>query len=303
MTIRCTVLSAVLVANAVLACVGPDRREPLVHSGVVAVEGGETYYEVAGSGDAVVLIHGGFGDRRMWDDHFLALAVDHRVVRYDLRGYGRSPAPQAAYSPVDDLRALLDALGIEHATLVGNSMGGALALDFTLVHPERVDALVLVASAIGGFPTTPEERAPFASDLDAMKASFEEAFAKGPERGIELWLASPMVAVASTSPATRDALRRMITENSGMFKLEHWPFEPLDPPAIRRLGEVEVPTLVIAGARDTPLMRAAAERAASGIAGARLVVIEGADHLPQMVAPDVFRDTVLDFLEHARRDH
>jgi pimeloyl-ACP methyl ester carboxylesterase len=290
-TVGPVLLSALLAGS----CATPPRAEPDVRSGVVAVESGETYYEIAGSGDAIVLIHGGFGDRRMWDDHFLALAVDHRVVRYDLRGFGRSPAPQADYSPVDDLRLLLDALGIERATLVGNSMGGALSIDFTLVHPERVEALVLVASGVDGFPA-PEERAPFAADLDAMNAAFSEAATKGPERGIELWLASPMVSVASASPSTRDALRRMITENTGMFRLEHWPFEVLEPRANFRLDEIRVPTLVIAGERDTPLMRAAAERAASGIARARLVVIEGADHLPQMVAPQRFREVLLEFL-------
>ncbi len=287
------VLTALLVGS----CASTRRAEPEVRTGLVAVEGGETYYEVSGSGDAIVLVHGGFGDRRMWDDHFLALASDHRVVRYDLRGFGRSPAPSAEYSPVDDLRRLLDALGIDRATLVGNSMGGTLSLDFALVHPDRVDKLVLVASAVGGFPGTPEERAPFAREFDEINAAFAEA-AADPERGIELWLASPMVAVTSASPRTSALLRRMITENRGMFRLEHWPMERLDPPAIRRLSEIAAPTLVIAGELDTPYMQESVARAVSGIDGARLVVFEGADHLPQMVAPQRFRDVLFEFLDH-----
>lgn len=287
----------------VAGCAAPEPREvERVRPDVVA-GAGDTYYEVAGSGPAIVLLHGGFGDRRMWDDHFASLAEDYRVVRYDLRGFGRTPAPTAAYSPVDDLRRLLDELGIERATLVGNSMGGGVSLDFTLVHPERVEGLVLVATALNGFPATEADRARFAGERAALGAVFQEAGQSGPERGIDLWLQHPMVVVTSRALATRAHLRRMITENTPIFTLKHWPVEPLDPPANERLGEVRVPTLVIAGQRDTPLMRATSARAAAGIPNAELVVIEGADHLPQMIAPEEFRealDVLLERVAHAR---
>lgn len=295
---------AVVVPLALAACSSaPDRIEPPgIETGVVP-DAGDTCYEVAGSGPAVVLIHGGFGDRRMWDDHFLPLAEDHLVVRYDLRGFGRTPAPRAEYSPVDDLRQLLDALDVERATLVGNSMGGALAIDFALVHPQRVEGLVTVASGLSGFPGTPEERAPYKAEFDELNAAFARAQSEGPESGIELWLASPMVVVASRATGTAARLRRMITENTGIFTIDHWPFEKLDPPAARRLSEVRAPTLVVAGGRDTPLMRDVSARIARGIPGARLLVIEEADHLPQMVAPAEFRaalDELLARVESAR---
>lgn len=296
--------TALLVVNVALGCASaPEPREVEVVRPAVVAGAGETYFEVAGSGPAIVLVHGGFGDRRMWDDHFEALAKDYRVVRYDLRGFGRTPASRAVYSPVDDLRRLLDELGIERATLVGNSMGGGVALDFTLVHPERVEGLVLVASALNGFPATEADRARFAGDRAAIGAAFQEAGQRGPERGIDLWLQSPMVVVTSRALATRAHLRRMITENTGMFTLQHWPIEPLDLPANERLGEVRVPTLVIAGQRDTPLMRATSARAAAGIPGAKLVVIAGADHLPQMVRPVEFRDALDGLLERVERNH
>lgn len=294
----CTFLAVTLAAGC--AAPGPSAAER-VHSGVLAAAG-DTYYEVAGSGPVIVFVHGGFGDRRMWDDHFESLAEDHRVVRYDLRGFGRTPTPRAAYSPVDDLRRLLDELGIERATLVGNSMGGALSLDFALVHPARVEGLVLVASGVGGYPATDEDRARFGEELATMNATFQEAAERGPEHGIELWMKSPMVVVASRAPTTSEHLRLMITDNSNIFVLEHWPIEPLDPAANERLREVRAPTLVIAGGRDTPMMRAASERAAAGIHGAELVVIESADHLPQMVAPEEFRDALDDLLERVPRN-
>lgn len=295
MTLAPQIAVASLVLAASLACTSTKNRDLEVRSGVVAVHGGETYYEDAGLGDALVLVHGGFGDRRMWDDHFASLARGHRVVRFDLRGFGRSPAPHAAYSPVDDLLRLLDALAIERATLVGNSMGGALALDFALTHPERVAGLVFVASGIGGFPDTPEDEARFAGERTEMRKAFESAFVN-PDHGVELWLQSPMVATTSVLPATSARLRTMIADNRSMFALEHWPFEPLDPPAVKRLSEVRAPTLVVAGGRDTPWMLAASRRAHAGIAGSQLVVIEGADHLPHMAAPREFRAALDDFL-------
>jgi pimeloyl-ACP methyl ester carboxylesterase len=294
-------LNVVLLATVASACASRSPNVPRVRSGSVDVEGGEIFYEVAGSGAAVVLVHGGFGDRRMWDDHFLDLARHHHVVRYDLRGFGRSPAPSAPYSPVDDLRRLLDQLDVRSATLIGNSMGGALALDFALVHPDRVEGLVLVASGVGGFPETSEDQARFGEEIATMRATFQEARVQGATRGIELWLQSPMVTVASQLPSTRDRLRQMITDNSAIFQLDHWPIEPLDPPAIRRLGEIRVPTMVVAGELDTPWMRAASERASLAIPSARLVIVEGADHLPQMVAPPLFRAALQDYFERQRR--
>jgi pimeloyl-ACP methyl ester carboxylesterase len=110
------------------------------------------FYEVAGQGTPVVLIHGGQMDRRMWDPQFELFAKSFRVVRYDVRGYGRSATASLPYSDVDDLAALLDDLKIPKAHLVGLSLGGRIAIDFAVVHPERVASLVAVAPGLSGFP-------------------------------------------------------------------------------------------------------------------------------------------------------
>lgn len=269
---------------------------PAVRSGTVPVERGSLYYEEAGdsAGRAVVLIHGGFGDRRMWDDQFRALARRYRVIRYDHRGFGRSPAPDSAYSPVADLATLLDARGIRRADLVGNSMGGTLALDFALVHPKRVRSLVIVASGPNGL-TAPKE------DIDAVLAVFRLASTAGDSAAAARWLEHPMVAVAMSDPAVAPRLHLMVMENRAMFRLPAWPSEPLDPPAAGRLRGIGARTLVVMGDHDTPLVQSYARYTARGIPGAQLVTLEGADHLPQMEQPAEFSRLVRAFLERPER--
>jgi pimeloyl-ACP methyl ester carboxylesterase len=253
------------------------------------VEGGRLYYEVKGRGPIVVLIHGGFGDRRMWDAQWEVLARDFRVVRYDHRGFGRSSRPEKPYSAVADLLALMDHLGARSASLVGNSMGGTLAIDFTLRHPERVERLVVVASGADGFPIPPDTP-------DELGAVVAIARTEGPQAAAERWLANPMVKVTSRAAGTRDLLRRMVVDNRNVFLMEHWPEEANDPKAAARLSEIKAKTLVVLGADDIDLVSSIGKETAKGIPGSRLEIIEGADHLPQMDAPAKVTALILEFL-------
>lgn len=253
------------------------------------VDGGSIYYEVAGKGPALVLVHGGFGDRRMWDDQFKRFARYFRVVRYDHRGFGKSSVPKAKYSPAADLVRLLDHLKITHAHIIGNSMGGSLAIDFAIKHPERVASIVVVASGPNGYPV-PQ------SDIDKVVAVFKLAEDKGQTEAAAAWIQHPMVAVTSKDTKTSHRLRAMINENSGVFRMRFWPEESLDPPAHKRLGEIKAPALIVIGSKDTPIVREMGEAAANGIKGAKKVVIANGDHLPQMTSPQEFNREVLKFL-------
>lgn len=279
---------ATVLALALSASTAPD-------TGTLALDGGSLFYETAGAGPAVVLIHGGFGDRRMWDAQFRALASRYRVIRYDHRGFGRSPAPTAAYSPVADLGRLLDHLGVRRAHVVGNSLGGSLALDFALLRPERVARVVVVASGPSGYPATEADRARFAREIASVGAVFAAADTIGPARAAERWLEHPMIAVASRARSTRALVGAMVRENAGIFRLRHWPFESIEPSTYARLAEIRAPTLVILGARDTRLVRATAE-ATLAVPGSRLVVVPGADHLPQMTHPRRVTALLVEFL-------
>jgi pimeloyl-ACP methyl ester carboxylesterase len=226
----------------------------------------------------------------MWDAQFREFSPRYRVVRYDHRGFGKSKAPQAAYSPTGDLLKLLDHLSINKAHLIGNSMGGTLALDFALKHPDRVSSLVVVASGARGYPHYPQE------DIDRVVAVFRAAQEKGVKAAAGLWLAHPMVAVSSKKPGVRELLEKMVNENSGVFLMDHWPNEDMKPAAFERLGEIKSRVLIIVGDRDTHAMQAAARATAKGIPGAEIVVMTGADHLPQMTHSSGFNRIVAEFL-------
>ena len=120
-------------------------------TGFANFNGGKLYYEVAGGGTPLVLIHGGLVNSGLWDKQFYVLAEHFRVVRYDVRGYGQSDSPTAPFSHYDDVRQLLDFLNIDRAAVLGLSMGGAIAIDFALAYPERTLALIPVAAAISGY--------------------------------------------------------------------------------------------------------------------------------------------------------
>lgn len=242
--------------------------------------------EVTGSGPPVVLLHAGVVDSRIWRRVVPLLAERHTVVTYDLRGYGRSPAWDGPYSSVDDLRRLLDELGLERASLVGLSRGGTVALEFTLEHPDRVDALVLVASGLRGggirIDLPPE-----------VEARWEDAEARGDvaamaELDMELW--APLGA--------DDELRAMFLENAAASNADDPEALPEWTPA-QRLAEVRAPTLVINADRDVPALVAAGERVAREIPNARVAVIEAADHMAPWRTPDELAELVLDFLAAA----
>jgi 3-oxoadipate enol-lactonase len=268
-----------------------------VHSerGFAEVNGARLYYEVVGSGPALTLIHAGIADSRMWDDQFAVFARQFRVVRYDLRGFGQSEMPPGPYTMRDDLRALLRALGIARTHLIGVSMGGSIALDFTLDFPDLVSSLVLVAAGISG-------RKP--SDfLREQWAALEEVMARGDldavnELELRLWVDGAGRTPEQVNPGVRERVRVM---NAGILANEARNEEgqsvrPLDPPALGRLGEVAAPTLVIAGARDVSDILENADLLAATIPDVRKVVLPDVAHLPPLEAPAEFNRLVLDFL-------
>src|SRR5258708_1907088 len=137
--------------------------------GFAAVDGARLYYEIMGAGHPLVLVHAGIADSRMWDDQFAAFAEHFTVVRYDIRGFGKSVMPPGVSSTYRDLHGLLRVLGIERAHVVGLSIGGGIAIDFTLQHPEMVTALVPVASGLGGEMPS-EEMVKAYAEVDAILA-------------------------------------------------------------------------------------------------------------------------------------
>src|SRR5688572_7747344 len=264
-------------------------RSADVQSGHVAVDGGSVYYETLGKGAPVILIHGGFGDRRMWDGQFEPLSQAFRVIRYDHRGFGKSPSPEKPYSPVADLVALMDHLQLKRANLVGNSMGGTVALDFALLQPDRTGAVVVIASTAGGYPV-PEE------DVKKVDEALGVARDKGTSAAITLWLQHPMVAVASRHATAGPLLRTMVEDNQRMFLAQRWPQEPMSPPAYERLAGLNANVLFVVGDRDVAAVRDGAGASAARIKKSKVVTINGADHLPQMEQPEAVNKLLVEYI-------
>jgi 3-oxoadipate enol-lactonase len=261
-----------------------------VESGKVEINGGgKLYYEMAGSGRVVVLIHGGLADSRLWDDQFSEFAKHYRVVRYDLRGFGRSDFSMGPLSHVDDLTALLKFLKIRKAALVGLSLGGIVAMDFTLAHPEMVERLILAASGLRGYQGV--------RNTQGIAAN-EAAEKEGLEKAIALWLEHPFFATGKNSPRYQQRMRAMLTDNFRTWGrtpapiIWTWPSQPV----IERLPQIKTPTLIIVGDRDFVNITAIADILAAKIPGAQRAVIAGVSHHLNMEKPREFNQLALDFL-------
>jgi 3-oxoadipate enol-lactonase len=228
-------------------------------------------------GDAVVLLHPGWGDSRIWDQVLAQLAGQHRVVRYDTRGYGSSPAPAAPFSQLSDLTVVLDWLGITRAVMVGHSGGASTAISLALDQPGRVSALILLAPGVQDYPW-PQD--------DPYGAEFEAAFTAGDADalaalGLRTW------AAASADPAAEAQIR----EAAAAF-FRQGDFEQPNPPAFSRLAEVRTPAVVALGDREYPMVDACARAIADDIPGCQLIIVPDADHLLPLRAPELIADLI-----------
>lgn len=241
----------------------------------------DLWYEDSGSGSPVVLLHESVVDSRIWD-RFLPLVTNRlRTIRYDQRGYGRSPMWDGPYSPVADLMSVMDAAGIERAALLGTSRGGRIAIQAAIKRPERTSALVLAASGLAGHPLniegTPEQEARW----EAAEAAGDAA--ELAELDLEIW--APM--------GVDEELRAMFLENAEASNADD---PDVEEPSVGRLGKIGVPTLVITAGHDVPAIAEVGEILAREIPGAERAVIDEADHMIQWRAPEELAALVLEFL-------
>ena len=262
-------------------------------TGFGRVNGASLYYEVMGDGEPLVLVHAGIADSRMWDGQFEAFAGRYRVVRYDMRGFGRTVAAGGSYSHHEDLRGLLDLLGIERARFVGCSMGGKTVIDFALEFPQRTRALVLVGPAVGGFE--PDVDPPEVWD-ELVAADVAGDLGRVSELEVRMWVDGPYRGPDRVDPAVRDLVREMnliALKNEASATGDE---QPLEPPAADRLPEILVPALVLVGDRDRPEIVAGADVLEERLPNVQMVVMPETAHLPNMERPEEFNGIVLEFL-------
>jgi 3-oxoadipate enol-lactonase len=254
------------------------------------INAGQLYCQMDGKGLPVVLLHGFSLDLRMWEEQSAALTDRFRVIRYDMRGFGRSSLPSAkAYSHADDLHELLSRLNATPAHVVGFSNGGRIAIRFALAYPQAVRSLTLVDSVLDGHAWStdwislwgPIENTAKAGDMPAAK---------------RLWLEHPLFAPARERSDLATRLSEMVQDYSGWHWVNADPGVAPGAPAIKRLNEIRVPSLIVVGERDLLDLHRIADTLASGIVGAVRVQIPGVGHMSNMEAPLDFNRHLLDFL-------
>jgi pimeloyl-ACP methyl ester carboxylesterase len=263
----------------------------------VEVPGGSLYVVDDGSGPPILLLHAGVADLRAWDVVVAPLvAAGYQVIRYDARGYGRSTTEDVAFSPRADLRAVMDACGVDRAALVGNSRGGALAFDAAIESPERVVAVVGVAAGVGGFDggETPEEKAIFeayeavdeAEPFDAVALTdFETA----------VWGDGPGQPVGRLRADARALLTEMNLPLNDPANVKGREIK-LDPVASERLDELRCPVLAVAGGLDFSEVAATARMLESDAPDARAVIWDDVAHMIGMEQPDRLAAEIVAFL-------
>lgn len=246
--------------------------------------------ETAGSGPPVLLVHGGVTDLTMWDAQVRPLSRRYRVIRCDLRGFGRSPAPAGPFRPAADLRATLDRLGVDRAHVAGASLGGAVAVDFALAYPDRVASLVLPEPAVAGWRYSAETMRPMVAVLSALEAGDRE-------RAVQAMLGTTAFAYARAhNPTAFAAIEAQIRKNLASLRVPRLiKFEEPEPLSV--LGRITAPTLVLTSEAAGPDAERIAETLVRGVPGAERGLIEDSGHMMNLERPDAFNRTMLDFLE------
>ncbi|HEX7078140.1 MAG TPA: alpha/beta hydrolase [Candidatus Eisenbacteria bacterium] len=263
----------------------------------VRVHGADLFVEAQGQGPGLVFVHAGIADSRMWDGVFERFTGTRRAVRFDVRGFGRSPLPPGRFAYHDDVAGVMDVAGVGRAVLVGCSFGALVAVETCLAHPDRVEGLVLIAPGLGEGGASEEMR----RFIEDEEAALDRGDLDGAtELNLRMWVDGPARAPGAVDPAVRERVRAMqraafeIPVPDGVERTR------LDPPAGERLAEIGVPTLVVVGALDVPVMLRVAERIEREVPAARRVVVPGVAHMVSMERADEFVALLEEFITGGR---
>lgn len=278
--------AAALVSSALAAGAATSSQVP--SKGFVEIGIARLYYEECGSGpDAVVLIHDGVVNSLVWNDVWPAFCRRFHTLRYDRRGYGRSPAATTWYSELDDLARLLQQLHVLQVDLVGSSHGGELSIDFTLANPGVARRLVLVGPVMSGMPYSQHF-------LERGAEAFRLLDNGNVQGAIKLWTADKYL-IAPANDGARRRLYELLSSNPQDMTHRDFPLPPK--PALPRLNEIHAPTLILVGDADIADVHAHAGAIEAGIANSRRVVVQGVGHIMYLEKPAQFSRMVIDFLE------
>ena len=267
---------------------------PKTISGHVEVAGSKIYYEECGSGPAaVILLHDAWLHSVTWDEEWRPLCAKYHAVRYDRRGYGRSEAAKTAYSPVEDLLAIVNDRKIQRAVLVGSSTGAGVAVDFALAHPELVQGLFLIGPIVDGLPTSTEFQVRTARNSAPLKDGDAKAAA-------ENWSKDHYILGEGHDPERAKFLEALDASLQNLKNGDEFAVQG-SPATGSRLGEIHVPTEVLVGEVDIADVHAEAGAIEEAIGGAQRDVVINAGDLVQLEQPEIVMEKLTNFVDRQQR--
>jgi pimeloyl-ACP methyl ester carboxylesterase len=262
-----------------------------IMEGWVEAQGARLFYEIRGEGVPVLLIHGGFVDRRMWNPQFEELARHFRVIRFDGRGHGKSDAPLDSFSYTRDLIAMLDHLQLDQLVAVGFSRGCNTALELCVTQPKRIKGVVVAAPGLSSYPYSAE----FMEYIQSLLAMGDSGRS---DEAIQAILEDPYWKLEDDRTTGRQLLEEIMTENANLFS---WYLEAThteDKPLLPRLKDIRSPVLLVAPQREYPDNRAVVDLLASQLPAVQVLAVENAGHFVNIDQPDVFNREVVRFIRN-----
>jgi pimeloyl-ACP methyl ester carboxylesterase len=281
-------LTVIIVATSFINAAGQSVMQGTAH-----VNGTKLYYETKGRGFPIVFISGGgILDRRGWDQQFDLFSKQYRVIRYDVRGIGKSARPEGPFSHSKDLYKLLTFLKVRRAHVVGLSVGAAIAIDFAIEHPEIVDGLILASPGLSSDSKSD-------GNMQSLTAIAGLVKTNGIEQVIQLTLDAPFVLSKGNSDG-REKVRQIYLDNKDIFEAG-FPLYVLWQPVIQpenKLATIRARVLIIRGDNDNPAYARMTDRIQKGIPKAKTIVIRGGTHFLNLEKPSEFNQALLAFLRH-----
>ncbi|MBN1996741.1 alpha/beta fold hydrolase [candidate division KSB1 bacterium] len=264
-----------------------------IKSGYIDVTDGKLYYETAGHGEkTIIFIHDGLVHGEVWNNQFPVFAEKFRVVRYDRRGYGRSPKPEKNYSNIDDLNQVFTSLKIDKAILIGMSAGGGLVIDFTLKHPDKVSSLIVVGAVVSGFG--------YSDHFRTRGGHLTASDYADPERLLQYFVKEDPYEIAPQNKQVKENLwELLLTFPQNIDLAKNRLAVPPERPALVSLNEIKVPALIVIGEYDIPDVFVHAGAIESGIPFAQKAIIPNAGHLVPLEQPEFFNQQVFNFFNGA----
>jgi len=264
-----------------------------VKTDFVTVRNGRVYFETAGTGKPLLLLHSGIADHRMWAGQCSEFSRHFRVITPDFRGYGKSPAPGEPFRHCEDIHALIQHMRFTSVNITGCSLGGKVAIEMAIAYPEMVSRLILIAPGMPGYEYRDKETLAKDVVLEGLIASGKRE--KVADMLVDIWVVGLKRHRETVDSAARALVREMVLDNYASVT-DKYPETPPEFDLISRLVEIRVPTLVMIGNSDLPDMQAISQLVADRICGAKRLLIPGVAHLPNLENPVLFNQSVLDFM-------